>query len=234
MSYEGRKFEVPLWLLILIGIAVVASLFAILYFKVDASNTKLVGLIGGVVSGLIVFIFTYVSLLKPVLDVDKFHRMGIKGLLGNRHDKKYYSDLVKTAETRVDVTGASCTRFVDDFLDPDSDDKVLVDALNRHGRLKVRLLFPTDEHMAEEARRRLPAMLRKVETVRNRFGDRMQVRRFDDKARHSFVLVDNDLIAGPIFEDDKSKHAPAVHVTTTTAFAQKYSGFFEDVWDRSA
>ncbi len=68
-------------------------------------------------------------------------------------------------------------------------------------------------------------------SVKARFGDRVELRRFDDAARHSLVIADNDLVAGPVFDDDKSRHAPAVHVGIETVFGQKYYSHFETVWN---
>ena len=48
---------------------------------------------------------------------------------------------------------------------------------------------------------------------------------------HSFVVADDDLVAGPVFDDDNSRHAPAVHVATGTPFGQKYSTYFGSLWD---
>jgi hypothetical protein len=43
--------------------------------------------------------------------------------------------------------GASCTRFVEDFLDSQNEDHVLIDALQRNKKLRVQLLIPDDSHL---------------------------------------------------------------------------------------
>jgi hypothetical protein len=231
MNFEVDKVRVPLWLILSIGIAMVASLLGYWYYELDANNVKLLGLIGAIVAGLIVYLATFLTLLRPIQELDRFHRMGIKGLLSNRHDQSYYRSLVARSRQRVDVMGASYSRFVQDFLDTESEDKVLVDALNKHNDLKVRLLIPQETYMSEDAKSRSRLVLPKLDVLRERFGDRIKLRRFADQARHSFVLADNDLVAGPIFEDDKSRYAPAVHVTAETVFSQKYISHFDAVWD---
>lgn len=231
MNIETGKIPVPLWLILVIALIIFTAVFGGWYYITDESNVKTLGILGGITTGLVVYIATFVTLLRPIQDADRFHKMGIKALLENRHDKNYYRDLVGKSSYRVDVMGATCTRFVEDFLDVDSEDKVLVDALSKHNRLKVRLLIPIDEILSVDARASVQGMLAKLALLDARFGDKVELRRFPDKAHHSFILVDNDLVAGPIFEVDKSKYAPAVHVTTNTVFGQKYNTYFDSVWN---
>lgn len=231
MNFELDKIRVPLWILLVAAVVIVTAIFCIWYYTLDPNSPKLVGFVGGIVTGLIVYLATFLTLLRPLQELDHFRRMGIKGLLANRHDQNYYRGLVAKGKQRVDVMGASCSRFAQDFLDIESDDKVLVDALNKHQYLKVRLLIPDDAHMSSNAQNRVSSMLVKLAALQARFGDRVELRRFADQARHSFVLVDNDLVAGPVFDGDKSRHAPAVHVLAETAFGQKYCGHFDAIWN---
>lgn len=230
MNFERDKIPVPLWLIWTGVIALVVVFLSYWYYKIDESESKLIGFVGGIATNLIVYVVTFLTLLRPIQELDRFHRMGIKGLLTNRHDQVYYRKLIANSRLRVDVMGASCSRFVQDFLDVESDDKVLVDALNKHRHLKVRLLIPSDAHMSDEVRNRTAVTLGQITAARSTFGDRVEVRRFDDKARHSFVIADNDLVAGPVFDGSKSRHAPAVHVATETEFARKYSEHFDAMW----
>jgi hypothetical protein len=162
-------------------------------------------LIGGIVSGLVVAILTFVISVKPLQELDHFHRMGVKALLANRHDKNYYGRIVADAERTVCVMGASCTRFIEDFLDTESDDKVLIDALRKHRYLRIQLLVSEEQYMAPEAQTRTSIVNRKMKALRSEFSDRVELRHFPEVAHHSFVISDNDLIAGPIFESDKGK-----------------------------
>lgn len=233
MSLETGTTRVPNWIMVTGGVLIVTAVFGFWYYKADPADTKLVGFLGGIATGLVVYLATFLTVLGPLRELDRFHRMGIRGLLENRHEQLYYRRLVKKGRQRVDVMGASCSRFVRDFLDPDADDKVLIDALNKHGQLKVRLMIPNDANMTSEARDNARHMLALVERIRATFDNRVEVRRFNDAARHSFVLVDGDLVAGPVFDGDRSRHAPAVHVAVETAFGQKYSIYFEKLWGES-
>lgn len=232
MSFETDKVHVPLWWFLIGAVLVVSGLLGYAYYYwIDETDTKLLGLVGGILTGLIVYAATFVTLLRPLQELDRFQRMGVKRLLANRHEKANYRDLVAGARQRVYVMGASCGRFVKDFMDVDSDDKVLIDALNAHPNLKVRLLIPTDKKMSASTRSSTQTMLAQLAAVRQIHGARIELHRFDDTARHSFVLVDDDLVAGPVFDGDKSRHAPAVHVSAGTAFGQKYCAYFDDMWD---
>ncbi|RWN32642.1 hypothetical protein [Mesorhizobium sp.] len=229
--FELDKIRVPLWLILTVAIAAVALGLGYWYYRLDPSNAKLIGFIGGIVTGLIVYLATFLTLLRPIQELDRFRRMGVKALLANRHDQNYYRRLVVKSTRRVDVMGASCSRFVQDFLDTESDDRVLVDALIKYSQLKVRLLIPDEEHMGDDAKNRLRGMLPKVAALQKQFSGRVELRRFADHAHHSFVLVDSDLVAGPIFEGDKSRYAPAIHVAAETVFGRKYDDHFEAVWN---
>lgn len=231
MNFELDRVRIPLWVLLITAVTVVTIALGCAYYKIDEKDAKLLNLVGGILTGFIVYLATFITLLRPIRELDHFHRMGVKRLLANRHEKANYRDLVAGARQRVCVMGASCGRFVKDFMDVDSDDKVLIDALNAYPNLKVRLLIPTDQKMSASTRSSTQTMLTQLAAARNIHGARIELHRFDDAARHSFVLVDDDLVAGPVFDGDKSRHAPAVHVTAGTAFGQKYCAYFDDMWD---
>ncbi|MFT4117916.1 hypothetical protein [Bradyrhizobium sp.] len=228
--FETQSVSVPKWLLIVLIVTIITLVAGIYYYNLDANDAKLVGLVGGVISGGLVFLLTYIVSVQPLRDLARYEQMGIRGLLASRHDKAYYTALVSKARRSVQVMGASCTRFVDDFLDPQSEDHALLDALRRHQGLHVQLLIPDDKHISEDAKARLPSLFHKLHALSGEFGKRIELRRFPAKAQHSFVSADDDLVAGPIFQDNESKYAPAVHVAMSTRFAQKYHDHFETVW----
>lgn len=229
--FEDQKTSVPKWALIVVLVTITVMVASVVYYYLDPNDAKLVGLVGGVISGGFVFLLTYIVSIQPLKDLARYQRMGIRDVLANRHDKTYYAALVSKARRSVQVMGASCTRFVDDFLDPQSEDHALIDALQRSPNLYVQLLIPDDEHIAEGSKSRLPGLFQKLEALKPLFGTRIELRRFRANAQHSFVSVDDDLIAGPIFQDNESKYAPAVHVAMSTRFAEKYNNHFETVWN---
>ena len=223
--------SVPLWLVILVILIAVISLSVMVFFLSD--NQKLSALLGGAVGGMLVYIANFISETWALRQVAKFQAMGVKNVLANRHDKIYYRRVLANASRDVKVMGASCSRFIDDFLDPDSDDRILIDRLQQCPSLSVQLLIPDDCNINSEAQDRFNLVADKLTKIDVRFKGRVGLRRFSHKARHSFVISDDDLIAGPIFAEERSKHAPAVHVKTSTPFGEKYLEYFKWTWEQS-
>ena len=234
MPFELEKIPVPKWVALVLLIGLIIVMLGGWYYFIDPNSAKAVGLLGGIISGSLVFLLTFVVSIGPLQRLDRYEKMGVKGILDNRHDKEYYGRILTKAEKRVCVMGASCTRFIDDFLDKQNDDKVLVNALRLHPKLSIQLLIPDNHHLSEHAKARIPHLLEKLDELKSEFGPRVELRRFSDKAHHSFVIADENLIAGPVFEGDRSRYAPAVHISISTRFAQKYDEHFQTVWDSSA
>ena len=207
MKLETGRVLVPLWIIVVLALVAVTALIGVWYYWLDDKSVKMIPVVAGVVSGLIVFILTFATMVSPIQDLDRYKRMGIKSVLRNRHDKDYYGRLVASARKDVRVMGASCTRFVEDFLDIGADDKVLVDALHKNSMLRVQLLTPQEQYMTDPTKARSRPLGKLLDALRREFGDRVELRRFDEKATHGFVIVDEDLIAGPIFESDGATRA---------------------------
>lgn len=222
--------HVPLWLVILIVLVLFLGALVISFPFLD--NTKATSLVGGLIGGLVVYIANFISEKWALAKLFEFQRMGIRNILRNRHDKIYYRDMLANASNEVKVMGASCSRFIDDFLDMDSDDKILIDRLRQHPKLIVQLLIPNNDNMGDDARNRFAIVTQKLTRVRHEFNERVQIRRFSHKVRHSFVISDADLVAGPIFSEDKSRHAPAVHIGIDTDFGKKYREHFVRIWEQ--
>lgn len=231
MKFVTTRVSIPRWVIFLVILILIIGGLIIWLYQADEDNAKLIAILAGLVSGLIVYVFTFVSIVGELKQVEFYRSLGIRDLLSNRHDKEYYKKIVGNAKTRVDVMGASCVRFVEDFLDLDSDDKALVDALVKHPRLRVRFLIPKAAHMSEVTKKKVSAATPKFQALQRKFKDQVQFRRFDSEAAHSFVLVDDELIAGPVFAQERSKHDPAVHVEASTPFGRKYVDHFQMVWD---
>ena len=220
--------HVPLWLVILIVLIILLIMLIVIFTFIE--NTKSISLIGGLIGGLVVYIANFLSEKWALQRLIRFQRMKIHNLLSNRHDKSYYRNMLDNVSNEVKVMGATCSRFIDDFLDIDSDDKVLIERLRQCPELTIQLLIPNDDNMGADARSRFAIVTHKLKRVMEEFDGRIQVRHFACDARHSFVISDTELIAGPIFAEDKSKHAPAVHVDVDTDFGRKYREHFDQTW----
>lgn len=223
---------IPRWILTLV--CLLSLLFILVIFIFFLDNPKTVGLVGGLIGGLVVYIPNFISEKWAVRKIYEYKSAGIKNLLPNRHNRSYYRKILESSSKEVKVMGASCSRFIEDFLDMDSDDKVLLHRMRTERNLSVQLLIPDDEHMDGDAEQRFTLAYKKLVKLDAEFGERIQVRRFCYRANHSFVISDDDLVAGPIFDEDRSKHAPAVHVSISSAFGKKYVEHFQSVWNTAA
>jgi hypothetical protein len=142
MSFELEKVRVPKWAMLVVLIAMVTVAVGVWYYFIDLKSVKAIGVLGGIIAGFLVFLLTFVVSIGPLQRLDGYEKMGIKGILDNRHDKEYYRRILTNVEKLVRVMGASCTRFVDDFLDRDNEDRALVNALRMHPKLIIQILIP--------------------------------------------------------------------------------------------
>ncbi|MEM8986676.1 MAG: hypothetical protein AAGC95_08135 [Pseudomonadota bacterium] len=227
-SFKRGSVRVPVWTIIIFTLSVLG--FIIFAWLADATNAKTIGVLSGLLAGLIVYGLSFLTELPVYARLEKFEQTGVKNLLKNRYEKAYYRPILEKAERRVCVMGSSCSRFITDFLDPDTDDHVLIDRLRLYPQMKVQILVPQSQKMGKAARQKFSALCVKIDWLTGEFEDRFEIREFPHNARHSFVITDTELIAGPIFEGTESKNSPAVHVSASTPFAQKYIDYFRDLW----
>lgn len=228
---NGTEIRIPLWVIWLI-LPILAACVLLLWF-LQSDTPRWQALLGGLIGGLTVFALEQLMRVKTFTELEGYRNMGVRHLLRNRHDKVYYGKILDRATRSVRVMGTSCSRFIGDFLDPNSDDRKLVERLRSQTELVVYLLIPNEECMDDQRRSAFASVSGQVRQVQEEFEERFQIRRFNEKARHSFVIVDDELIAGPVFEDDQSRHAPAVHVSGTTEFGRKYISYFDALWKKS-
>ncbi|MCZ7940562.1 hypothetical protein [Agrobacterium salinitolerans] len=230
--FEQLTARVPWWM-ILVGVSIILGVGSWFWLS-NTDDPRMVGIVSGLFSGLVLYIFSLVAQVTVFNQLERYRAMGVEALLDNRHDKTYYGPLISSANETVKVMGASSTRFIDDFLDADADAHVLLDRLRANKRLQVQLLVPTHEYMSPDAKNRYDAKSAKIEQLKAEFQGRFAIRRFPHDARHSFVMVDGAFVGGPVFDGDKSRHAPAVHVIANKPFAIKYRDYFNESWDNSA
>ncbi|MGO7632708.1 hypothetical protein [Rhizobium leguminosarum] len=230
-SFETRKFQIPIWGIILIAVLALAIATGVWLFQIE--DARLMGIVSGLFTGFVLFAFGLLLQVFLFQELERYRNMGVKALLDNRHDQAYYGPIVGKAKQEVFVTGASATRFIEDFLDVSSDNPILATAMRANPKLVVRLLIPDDEHLSPDALVRWGSKQGRVDGLKREFKNRFEVRRFKHEARHSFLLVDGDFIGGPVFDGDNSKYAPAVHVDGTKTFARKHREYFDALWASS-
>ncbi|MER8627693.1 hypothetical protein [Mesorhizobium sp. M1143] len=231
-SFEQLTAVVPLWM-ILVAFCLISTVGS-WYWLTYTDDPRMMGIVSGLVSGLVLYVFSLITQVTAFNKLEHYRAMGVEALLENRHEKSYYGPLLSGARDTVKVMGASATRFIDDFMDADADDHVLLDRLHSNKRLQVQVLVPTDDLMSPDAKNRYNARSVQIDRLKHKFQGRFAIKRFPHEARHSFVMVDGAFVGGPVFDGDKSKHAPAVHVVADKPFATKYRDYFNDSWDNSA
>ena len=223
-----QKVVLPFWFVVLAAILVALS--CVLLGLFTTKNDTVIALLGGLAGGLVVYTISFVTDIGQLRQLDRFRKMGIKKILSTRHNVLYYGEVIGQAKFEVMVMGTSCHRFITDFLDRKADDKALVDLLRQFPKLQVRILVPSDDFMDEDSRTKLGLVLPKLEHLQGEFGNRVKLKRFKDSARLSMVVVDDELIVGPVLPGIESRQAPAVHVKRQTDYGRKHVEYFDNVW----
>lgn len=229
--HYNQIVPVPLWVVVITVVMVVLA--GVLFGLFTTENDRLIALWGGLAGGLVVYIIGFLREVYHLRQLDYFWRMGIRDILNTRHDVVYYGNIISKAKSEVLVTGTSCHRFINDFLDLGADDKALVDQLRQFPKLRIRFLIPCDSFMDFESKTKFDLVRPKLERLQSKFPSRVELRRFGDIARLSMVVVDDELIAGPVLPGIESRQAPAVHVSRLTEYGKKHIDYFEEVWERS-
>lgn len=229
-----KKFEGKIPLPYLLIITFTLAIIAFSYILINGDNSDVTT---SILSGLLVG--TVFSLIQFLIDFDKhlvtnrLRKLELKEVLTNRSDTTYYNKLLVNARCEVNVMGSSCSRFIEDFMDIDSDSHVLLNAMKNNTRLKVKLLIPTENNMLMKSRISFIRVEPIIKSLIKDFPNQFELRRFNDAARHSFVIVDDDLIAGPIFQDIDSKNSPAIHISSTSVYGRKHVDYYDNVWNKS-
>ena len=222
--------SIPLrWILLSVAILLALSGGCISYFLVE--DQKLNALISGVCSGLFIFALSFLLTWHQYKALDNFRSMGVVKILFNRRDKITYENILSKAKKEVQVMGTSCTRFVDDFANKDNMDHVLLDAMNKNPKLKVRLLAPKIRNMDTVSKQKFKLHKPKIKGLMHDYEGRVEMRHYNFDARHSFVRADNALIVGPVFKDVESQDCPAIYIKTRSPYAKKYLEYYERIWN---
>ena len=229
---DPRAVVIPWWAFWLGVLALVVVVLAVLFFQVQ--QPKLQALVGGVLGGALVLSFNYVQDIHLFGRLERYQKMGVHRLLSNRHERAYYRRVLENATRSVRCMGTSCSRFIGDFLDVESEDAVLVKGLRQHQEMTVQLLVPANEHMEEQSRREFELMEERIGRLEAEFHGRFEIRRFAHRASHSMVIADDTIIVGPVFEGDKSQHTPAIHLALVTAYGGRCADYFDSRWTEQA
>jgi len=200
------------------------------YYYIKVEDPKIYSLVGGLGCGIAIQIIAFITSYYEYRQIDRFRAMGVVDILPDRRNQEYYKKIIRNAKDSIQVMGTSCTRFINDFADQNSNDHVLIDALNKNTNLSVQFLIPMTVHMDNETKLKFEAGKNKFVILKDKFGSRVEMRQHDFQARHSMVRVDSTLVVGPVFQNVESQNSPAVHLDVVSVFAEKYLHYFRSIW----
>ena len=63
MRFETERIRVPLWVILTGAIVIVIVILGYWYYLIDPNSVKLLGLVGALAAGLIVYLATFLTLL---------------------------------------------------------------------------------------------------------------------------------------------------------------------------
>lgn len=232
MQQSMKKiYHMPFRYAFLFGLIILGGLSIYFSFKINDPDWRT--LVGGIGGGIIVYILSFLFSIYEYIQIDKYRSLGIRNILKNRRDKSYYANVIKDAKEQIQVMGASCSSFINDFADIDSDEHILIDALKANPRLNVKFLIPTEDKMDLESRNKFAGHKVKIDALLRVYKNRVELKRYDFDPRHSLVRVDSSMIVGPIFQGVESRNAPAIHVDVPSIFSERYVSYFDNTWNSS-
>jgi hypothetical protein len=218
------------WIVILLLIIIWA---AFTYFFFDSPSGKWEIFWGGASAGMIAILFDTALSMYKYGEIDKLKGFGIIEILPERRGAPYYSKLLSGAYYNVQVLGTTCNRFINDFANLNSEDKVLVDALEKNKNLHVKLLVASESYLDENSKLKMQGIKGEITALEKKYKGRFQVQYYDFAPRHSIVRVDEEIIIGPVFQEVESQHSPAIHMNVYSFLAKKYLAYFDWVWKQS-
>lgn len=218
-------------ILLLVVIAAVALIVTYYRYPLDPKDAALVA---GLTTGLMIFIVQFLLSWNDHLAYEKFHALRIEKILDHREDRKFYENLIKTSQSKVDVMGVTASRFLEHFADINSglpETRVLIDALERG--VKVRILVARETYLEGSEKlncQKSAVMLGNLSDQNKDF----QYRYFDHAPAHGVMVVDDKCIVGPVFPDVPSKYTPAIYLSVHSRFAKKYLAYLESEWGKAS
>lgn len=215
---------------------VVIIILIYLYCSNFLVHDKWPAIISGLLTGFVVALFQTVLSLRELQKLDKYDSLKIVDVLTTRDDPNYYRPLIQKAKEEIKIYGVTCKRFLDDFANSEESaperNRVLLDALNRNNELKVKILVAADAYLDEEDKDKANTAKKQLEKLSEKFPGRFSYAFYEEKPKHSIMVIDRESIVGPSFPHVSSKFSPAIHLKNESKFVEHYLKYFEDEWKR--
>jgi hypothetical protein len=221
--------------LILVGFVIATSLCGYYYLASDSSNQKLGNILGGLFTGLLIAIISFLINIDERSKLDRIKALKVINVLFHRADEDYYRKLIKGAKIQICIMGVTAFRLLNDFANTESLDtgkRVLLEALNRN--VSVKILLPTKENLVtENDKNNYGTAKDKMTNLNKLYPNDFQFRYFNHNAAHSIFTVDDESIIGPVIPEISSKETPGIHVLNSSKYAQTYLTYFKKEWDNA-
>lgn len=221
-----------------IKIVIVVALLIILclgyFYCVGDSNNKINALFGGLLTGFIVALAQMFLSWYEYKNIYKLKQMKVKDIRSNRANRDFYEALIRSATKKIDIMGVTGDRFMNDFADTNSNQenmRVLLAAMARG--VRVRILIPEEAYLESDFQKNNAKNVKsKLDVVKGAYLTSFDFKYFKRIPTHSIFVVDDDCILGPVFPGTQSKDTPAIHLESTSPFAEQYLKYFEEEWSK--
>jgi len=224
MNWIKRNLSLLLLIFFLISTLVTGC-----FYLCVSTNDKVGNILGGVCTGLLIATIEFLITLDERIKLDKIKSLKVKKVLFHRAEESYYRELIKDAKENIDIMGVTAFRFLNDFASADSsssDNKVLIDALNRN--VHVKILLPDVDYLLDQNDKdnfkTAKDIMKKINAL---FPSKFSYKYFKHEPAHSIFSVDNESIIGPVIPGLSSKDTPGIHMLNSSKYAKTYLDYFK-------
>lgn len=227
------RLSVSLIVLVVLTICIIG--LGIYYYGIDDTSKHLPALLSSTIAGLFVALIQFLISWYDFRANEKVLSLGIKKILVNRDDRKFYENYIANSSIHIEMMGVTGSRFLDDFADTDSsateNSKVLLRALERG--VQVKILLPKESFlMSQDEKTNASKSYPKFKKLITQYST-LKVRFFNHIPTHSIFNVDNECIIGPVFPEVPSKNTPAIYLKNYSQMAKPYITYFEKEWENA-
>ena len=216
-----------------LGLLVCAALIfcLILYYGGEKADSRLIGLISGLASGLMIAFLQFLTQYLEQKTLADYKEHGLIRFLINRKETEYYRRLIKSTKfgDKIVVVGVTCNRLLDDFAnkqEPKSQD--ILEALVRG--VEVKLLLPKMKYLEEPNLSDFKnKTLERSKEISELYPQGFSLLYYDFEPSHSIFLAGSRCLVGPIFKNKRSQDTPAIAFDKDGLFIKPYLSYMEDI-----
>ncbi|AEF99785.1 hypothetical protein [Methylomonas methanica] len=223
--------NISLFTVIVIATCLVIAIFSIAYFySVDKTDQAIEAILSGLISGGVIFLIQISMDAYKFKVTDKYRRLGVTDILGNKKERKFYGNLILSTNTDIKMLGKTAKDLLDDFAHEDSDDeisKALLVAIEK--QRKIQFLLAHEDYLDESHKADLKSVKSQLTLLQK--NENFTVKYYNHIPAHSIFIVDNTCIVGPIFTGKSNRETPAIHLERHSQLAKHYEDYFDSEWE---